>query len=191
MKPILFSTKMVQAILEGRKTQGKIYRAAHKELSENEVLALRIANGIKINAQSGCWEWQKTKNKYGYGTMTINGRGRLVHRTAYFITNGCIPNGKQVLHNCDNPCCCNPSHLHLGNRNDNMRECYERGRSNIKPVHLFGERNGSAKLTTRDVLNIRNMVSCGERQRSIADKFNISQAQVSNIVGGKEWQHVV
>jgi hypothetical protein len=188
--PILFSTPMVRAILDGRKIHRKIYKASYPDLSENEILALRIANGVKINKNTGCWEWQKTSNGYGYGTMTINGKSRLVTRLVYSLINGSIPDGKQVLHDCDNPCCCNPEHLHLGTRFDNMRECYERGRSKIKPVHLKGEKNGCAKLTEEDVIKIRNLVSQGERQHAVASLFSISQAQVSNIVQGRKWAHV-
>ena len=81
----------------------------------------------------GCWEWQpKSRSSFGYGVMRIGGTpGRLVgaHRLAWQYTYGPIPEGLCVLHGCDNPPCCNPAHLHLGTKADNMREKVERGRA--------------------------------------------------------------
>lgn len=81
----------------------------------------------------GCWEWQaKSRSPFGYGVMRIGGTpGRLVgaHRLAWQYTNGPIPEGLCVLHDCDNPPCCNPAHLHLGTKGDNATEKVERGRA--------------------------------------------------------------
>lgn len=51
------------------------------------------------------------------------------HRVAYEIANGPIPDDLWVLHSCDNPPCCNPSHLRVGTYKDNVRDRVERDRS--------------------------------------------------------------
>lgn len=45
-------------------------------------------------------------------------------------------------------------------------------------------------LTTSDVLNIRKMLSNGEKQRLIADKYNIGQHHVSRINTKKRYAHI-
>lgn len=84
----------------------------------------RIAATVIVD-DSGCWLWQKAKNKEGYGIINIRGRGaRLAHRVAYETFIGPIPEGLQVDHEChnqDKSCqggsgcahrrCLNPEHL--------------------------------------------------------------------------------
>ena len=75
----------------------------------------------------GCQEWPGRVDKGGYGAFARYGQ-RGAHRVAYFIEHGSIPSGKLVLHRCDNPPCCNPQHLYLGEAKDNSRDRTERMR---------------------------------------------------------------
>ena len=78
----------------------------------------------------GCWPWSGAHNLDGYGQYRVGGRGGvswLVHRLAWVLANGPLPEdtsrgsgGTLVLHSCDNPPCCNPSHLFLGTHRDNI-----------------------------------------------------------------------
>ena len=188
--PTPFSTEMVRAILDGRKNRRKLYVRKGESPLSPEHLAQRLANALDDAQEGSCWEWKRTKNYYGYGTLTVNGKTIFAHRLAYQLGVGDIPTGLQVLHSCDNPSCINPQHLHLGTGSDNMKECYDRGRSKIKPVSFKGESNGSAKLSKKDVVVIKSLIAHGEKQHKVAAEFNISQAQVSNIVLGKGWSHV-
>jgi hypothetical protein len=69
---------------------------------------------------TGCWEWSGFRNlaRGGYGYV----EGRRAHRVAWELANGPIPEGLHVCHRCDNPPCCNPSHLWLGTDLDNARD---------------------------------------------------------------------
>jgi hypothetical protein len=42
--------------------------------------------------------------------------------------NGPIPDGAWVLHRCDNPPCCNPAHLFLGDAAANVADMVAKGR---------------------------------------------------------------
>lgn len=81
-----------------------------------------------------CWEWTGTKDKDGYGKLSIGGRkvngGKIytAHRLSWMLNYGVIPNGLWVLHRCDNPCCCNPKHLFLGTVKDNVDDMRAKGR---------------------------------------------------------------
>jgi hypothetical protein len=77
---------------------------------------------------AACWEWQRKRNRKGYGQLTLNGKQMGAHRAAYILAVGAIPDGMQVLHSCDNPPCCNPKHLSLGTNLDNVRDCAAKGR---------------------------------------------------------------
>jgi hypothetical protein len=84
-----------------------------------------IRSNVMVTA-SGCWEWQRYRNEHGYGRMW---RPKVyAHRASFEAFVGPIPSGLSVLHRCDNPPCCNPEHLFLGTRADNMRDMCAKGR---------------------------------------------------------------
>ncbi len=93
-------------------------------------------------ATEGCWDWPNYRNKDGYGLTSLNGKTTVAHRVAWVLTFDSIPDNLYVLHRCDNPACCNPSHLFLGTAEDNAKDCKSKGR------HARGERNGIAKSRT-------------------------------------------
>ncbi len=57
----------------------------------------------------------------------------------------------QVLHDCDNPSCCNPKHLFLGTCQDNVNDMFNKEREN----KAKGISHGMSKLTEEDVIKIR------------------------------------
>ena len=79
-----------------------------------------------------CWEWSGYTNDDGYGRITMYRKGGFkhyrVHRLAWLLTYGEIPESLMVLHRCGNPSCCNANHLYLGNHDDNMRDKKEHNR---------------------------------------------------------------
>jgi hypothetical protein len=75
-----------------------------------------------------CWIWHGSKNGDGYGCLSFMGKSMGAHRASWLIHNGEIPEGKSVLHECDNPPCVNPAHLFLGTQGDNVRDCARKGR---------------------------------------------------------------
>jgi predicted XRE-type DNA-binding protein len=130
-----------------------------------------------------CWQWNGWLNKNSYGGIFIDGKNRIASRIAWELTYGQIPNDLNVLHTCDNPSCCNPSHLFLGTILDNNRDKVNKGRQDR------GEKHGRHKLTNSQVVEIRQLYSNGNiGQREIADKMNISVATVSRIVNRKLWK---
>ena len=82
-----------------------------------------------------CWHWTGAKLPKGYGKFSVGPRATRkiinAHRIAWELTNGPIPEGIWVLHDCDNPSCCNPMHLYLGTNTDNVRDKVSKGRQAI------------------------------------------------------------
>jgi hypothetical protein len=137
----------------------------------------------KVDKRGECWEWTASKFKDGYGAFSVSGKILPAHRFAYTLTKGPIPDGLFVLHSCDNRACVNPAHLRVGTDADNKQDVVERKR-------LAGVRNGYAKLSEAEVVEIRNSYSAGERQQAIATRYGITQACVSYIINRKIWSHV-
>jgi hypothetical protein len=53
-----------------------------------------------------------------------------------------------------------------------------------------GERNGRAKLTVAQVVEIRHRRASGERAMDLAAEFGVSRPLISYIAKGKVWAHV-
>jgi len=97
----------------------------------------------------GCLLWDGPTTVYGYGVISYEKRLQPVHRVAWQITNGPIPNGLHVCHTCDVRNCIEPSHLWLGTHQDNVDDRVAKGRSK-------GNRDsGYMKLTDEQVAAIR------------------------------------
>lgn len=151
----------------------------------NKAIKDRFWRKVSIKNPRECWEWLAAKNNCGYGTFKLTkGKSWLSHRVAYLLEFGEIPKSKYVLHSCDNPACVNPKHLYIGTQFENMRDKSLRGRD----YDRNGERNSNAKLTEILVDRLRAEYEKRETtQETLSRKFNISPAQVHNIVARKSW----
>lgn len=104
----------------------------------------------------GCWEWTGARAAHGYGQVWDGQRQTGAHRMAWRLTFGKIPKGLVVCHRCDNPPCCNPSHLFLGTPSDNARDAFQKRtmRSLMKSRilgYLHGSRDELVRLTWETV----------------------------------------
>jgi hypothetical protein len=137
---------------------------------------------------NGCWEWQGAKANHGYGVfrVTINGSNCLLraHRFSYEQYIGKITSKMMVCHKCDNPCCVNPEHLFLGSAKDNSLDMAKKKRS------TFGERNPQAKLTEKQVKQIKLMLKKGISSPIIAIKYGVTSGAIRSIATQRIWSHI-
>jgi len=131
-----------------------------------------------VDKTSDCWLWNSTKNNFGYGLYSVGGKFYQAHRLSYEWFVKPIPEGSCVLHHCDTPNCIRPSHLFLGDRNDNRQDSINKGRAN----------GGGHKLTYRDAAKIRNLYAAGKyNQPELAELYDVGLISINRIITNKRY----
>lgn len=125
-------------------------------------------------------------SRSGHRLMGFRGKRVGVHRIAWILAHGEIPTGLCVLHRCDVPNCINPDHLFLGTQVDNTADRDRKGRH----IPLRGSKNGYAKLSEYQVVEIRELLASGLSQQTVANRFGVHQHAIWRIASGKGWRHV-
>jgi hypothetical protein len=100
---------------------------------------------VDVRSKGECWPYTGYIGNNRYGSVTIRGKNVKAHRFAFEAAVGDIPAGKIILHKCNNPVCCNPDHLAVGTRSENMRHAsmsgaFRLGSSGIQGVSFSKSR---------------------------------------------------
>jgi hypothetical protein len=163
-----------------------------------EYLTLRQASRFwtRVDASGGpdaCWPFVGRHNQCGYGVVRIGSvrtvqRGELAHRVAYVLTQGEFPPDRPFgLHTCDNPPCCNPSHIYAGTQADNNRDRAKRGRNG----NLKGESNGQAVLSEEIVREARRRWAADRiTATALAAEYGVALNTLLDAIRGRHWGHV-
>lgn len=171
----------------------------------------RFEHAVMPITECGCWIWMRACSARGYGSLKIDGVVLRAHRFFWEQTNGPIPEGKHVLHQCDIPQCVNPDHLFLGSHADNMKDKERKGRGNHatglrnarythpettcrgqrhwakRPGAVKGVNNNRSILSENDVLAIRASTLSGA---ALAQRFGITKTHANRIKARKAWSHL-
>ena len=138
----------------------------------------------KSGGEDACWEWQGYTAD-GYGSIKIDGKMTRVHRLSWILHNGVIPDGLCICHHCDNRKCCNPTHLFMGTRADNNYDMERKGRGR----NLKGEKHGMAKLTLKQVKEIRKLHRKGYlNQADLAKRYGVNRTTIWEIIHRNNWR---
>jgi len=131
-----------------------------------------------------CFIWTgEVFNKMPYGKVTYQGKTQLVHRLMYKLFVGDIPDDLVLRHSCDNPRCCELSHLEPGTHQDNSDDCVNRSRQ------AKGESHGMVIVTRKQVTEIRDLLKCRLfTQARIAFFYDINRSLVSDIKSNRCWR---
>jgi hypothetical protein len=152
----------------------RYYRYIPKDISENE-----------------CWKWLGCKITGGYGyfaaTNIITGKRTQLgaHRFTALIKYKVIEDGVYAMHTCDNPACCNPNHIELGDCQKNTKDAVDRGL--LKPVK--GEKHGRAKLTEQQAIALLKD-SKTMTVTQLRAKYKLGDTTVRDILSGRRWAHL-
>ena len=120
--------------------------------------------------------WPFGLSKNGYGRCHYEGTRHGVHKVAYLIARGAVPDGHEVMHTCDTPPCFNPYHLKTGTHLDNVMDMYAKDR-------------GASILTKEQVREIRELWP-SVSFNNIAAMYGVSTANIHLIINGKKWKNV-
>lgn len=133
--------------------------------------SVKLEKHVHFVPEAGCHIYNGTRKEKGYGVIKIGHKNYAAHRVAWEIANGEIPEGAIVLHKCDTPACCNPSHLRIGSNQQNIDDCVAKGRrfTKLTPSH------------------VQHIWSSTESTVSLAAKFSVSRFAVSDARKGKTW----
>ena len=85
-----------------------------------------------------CWLWTRSKNDKGYGQFWNGGKLRKVHRVAYELAYGPIPEGMEIDHTCHTPACVRPEHLRPATHKQNQENragAQANSKSGVRGVH--------------------------------------------------------
>lgn len=147
--------------------------------SRRRPFAERFAAWRPVGHPTACWLWTGARDRDGYGVIDAPDYARQLraHRVAYELAHGRIPAGKQVMHTCDNPTCCNPNHLRVGSADENNKDKAQKLRA-------------SAKLTADDVREIRRRLAAGHTLAEIAERFGVTGVNVWHIKHRHSWRHL-
>lgn len=171
-------------------------------LDDAKLAKLRARFWSRVDRSGGpdaCWPWMGRREvQHGeYGSLEICGRRWRASRIAYELTVG--PLDDYACHSCDNPPCCNPSHIFDGTQRNNIEDAQAKGRIAAGDAHGLrqhpemiarGERHGGARLSETDVIGIREAAARGELHADIADRHSVSAGTISEIANGHKWSHV-
>lgn len=154
-------------------------------LSDESILndttaAKRFWAKVSIGSPDVCWPWQACVGSAGYGNFRIGGKkGHIyqAHRVGYVLTNGAIGED-DLLHNCDEPLCCNPGHARPGTHQENVADMVQRGRNRTPRPG-----NGRRKLSLEQQLEIVEVFKAGKTNKSaLARKYGVTPPRIFQIL---------
>ncbi|MFY4731338.1 HNH endonuclease [Nitrospira sp. BLG_2] len=128
----------------------------------------------KVEKSEGCWLWKAgvRRKDEGYGQFYLRGKPIAAHRVALMLSGYQLSDGDVVAHHCDNPPCVRPDHLFVTTNAGNTADRHSKGRT------ASHELNGNAKLTDRQVSDLREDSRRGMRVSDLAEKYGVSRTHV-------------
>ena len=135
---------------------------------------------MKVDRSGGddaCWLWRASAGGSEYGHVWCKADGRHccvdAHKVSFFLAHGSIPDGMQVLHNCNVKRCVNPRHMEAGTPKQNTYGAFRDGLM-------------ATKLTITSVKAIIAESSIRHRVE-LAGRNGVRVKHVKDILRGRAW----
>lgn len=148
--------------LERRRAYYKQRRSRYSKIVVSESDRERFLSKLVRDEETGCLEYIGFCFDFGHGSFHLNDKMEKAHRVAWVIAGNDITEERpHILHKCDNPPCCEPSHLWAGTQADNMADAARKGRmAKSKSGLPFGVQHRHGRYRARVVVGGK-FVSCG------------------------------
>ena len=129
--------------------------------------------------KTGCWNWNLSKNKKGYGMISINNTTSHAHIVSCEVKHGYKrPKNLVTRHLCDNPSCVNPDHLEFGTSSENSIDSVKSGKCK--------------RYTSNEIIKeIRNTYKKdGLTRNERSKKYNLSKGALMKIENLKTFKYL-
>src|SRR4051794_31483226 len=157
-------------------------------ISSAEDAAAAFWARVQVGEPDECWPYVGggSRGKYGHTRVWFNGQRDYAHRVAYRLMIGAIPDGRILLHECDNGACCNVLRcVRAGTIAENNAQRDARDRRT--PFLPRGTKHWSAKLADRDVAAVRQARELGVPAPALAKMYGVSLATIYNLWAGRHY----
>ncbi len=114
----------------------------------------------------------------GFLTSTI-----AVHRVAYILTRGFIPQGGEIRQSCGNKVCCRPAHFVMEAKRGRPRSV-----DVLTPHEAASSQKG--KLSIEQAREIRTRANQGDDYESMAVEYDVTTSTISCIARGITWKQI-
>lgn len=147
---------------------------------------------VDVRDEMQCWPWKSWCGTGGYGRVEIDGKSYYAHRVIFDLSfPGVIylnaPEDRRahgyLMHTCDNPKCCNPLHLKFCTHAENMADKKNKGRC----PDFKGEKGPRAKLSLKDVEEIRWIASKGIAASESGKIYGVHKSTIKHAINGRHY----
>jgi HNH endonuclease len=132
---------------------------------------------VQRGAPDECWPWMGFRKPDGHGLTSYKSLPTHASRKAWILVNGYPPRKLCVLHRCDNAACCNPAHMYLGTRMDNMHDRFDN-----RPPGERAARGRPFMLDDAELERLWQMRRAGATLRECAETFGVHIATICRYV---------
>lgn len=135
-----------------------------------------LISKVRMNSETGCWEWTASKQPNGYGIGRRWGRALGAHRIAWVLAGGRLNEWprEHIDHLCRVRHCVNPAHMELVEARENIRRGVSKVAVQIAQTHCVHGHPFSGDNLFYDVVGRRK---CRECSRSNQRRYDAARRQ--------------